>query len=59
MARAGFVQADIAQRNIVALINGQDANAVYIPQIDFEGSIKLTLGKVCLWMLNTKRIQKD
>jgi hypothetical protein len=47
MARAGLVQADIIQQNIVALINGQNANAVYIPQVDFEGSIKLTLGKVC------------
>jgi hypothetical protein len=47
MARAGFLQADIAQRNIVALIKGLRADAVYIPQVDFEGSIKLTLGKVC------------
>jgi hypothetical protein len=47
MARAGFVQADIAQRNIVALIKGLRADAVYTPQVDFEGSIKLTLGKVC------------
>jgi hypothetical protein len=47
MARAGFVQADIAQQNIVALIKRQNANAIYIPQWDFEGSIKLTLGKVC------------
>jgi hypothetical protein len=47
MARAGFLQADIVQRNIVALIRGQNASAVYTPQVDFEGSIKLTLGKVC------------
>jgi hypothetical protein len=47
MARAGFVQADIAQRNIVALIRGRKVDAVYIPQVDIEGSIKLTLGKVC------------
>jgi hypothetical protein len=47
MARAGFVQADISQRNINALIKGFRADAVYVPQVDFEGSIKLTLGKVC------------
>jgi hypothetical protein len=57
MARAGLVQADIAQQNIVALINGQNANAVYIPQVDFEGSIKLTLGKVCCGC-EYKRIQR-
>jgi hypothetical protein len=57
MARAGLVQADIAQQNIVALINGQNANAVYIPQVDFEGSIKLILGKVCCGC-EYKRIQR-
>jgi hypothetical protein len=58
MARAGFVQADIAQKNIVALIKRQNANAVYIPQWDFEGSIKLTLGKVCC-RYEYERIQKN
>lgn len=46
MARAGWAQADIAARNIVALIKGKDSPAVYVPQPDIEGSIKLTLGKV-------------
>lgn len=47
MARAGRVQAEIAQQNIVALIEGKDAYVVYVPRFDIEGSIKLTLGKVC------------
>jgi len=51
MARAGFAQADIVAKNIVALIEGKDACAVYVPQFDIEGSIKLTLGKVGGMML--------
>lgn len=47
MARAGFAQADVVTRSIVALIEGGDACDVYVPQPDIEGSIKLTLGKVC------------
>jgi len=56
MARAGFAQADIVARNIVALIDGEDANAVYVPQPDIEGSIKLTLGKVGGVMLNERLV---
>lgn len=47
MARAGFAQADIAARNIVALIEDRDAHAIYVPQSDVEGALRLTLGKVC------------
>ena len=47
MARAGHAQAEIAQQNTVALIEGRNAYAVYVPRFDVEGSIKLTLGKVC------------
>ena len=47
MARAGFAQADIAARNIVVLIKEKDAHAIYVPQSDIEGAIKLTLGKIC------------
>ncbi|TVY44383.1 Fe-regulated protein [Lachnellula occidentalis] len=44
MARAGMVQADIVQRNILALINGRRLKA-YKP-MSIEGSLKLSPGKV-------------
>jgi NADH dehydrogenase FAD-containing subunit len=45
MARAGMFQAEAVQKNIAALIKGQQASKVYAP-MDVEGSIKLTLGQV-------------
>lgn len=44
MARAGLVQADIVQGNILALINGRKLKT-YKP-MSIEGSLKLSLGKV-------------
>lgn len=44
MARAGFVQAGIVQRNILALINRAPLKD-YNP-ISIEGLLKLSLGKV-------------
>lgn len=45
MARAGVAQADIVHDNIIALANGCNPTAEYIPRIEKEGAIKLTLGK--------------
>lgn len=44
MARAGMMQADIVQRNIVALIKGK--NLVDYTPLALEGALKLSLGKV-------------
>lgn len=46
MARAGQFQAEIVQENIIAMISKRNPSTVYKPQLDFEGAIKLTLGKV-------------
>ena len=46
MARAGQFQAEIVLANIIALINERNPSTVYKPRLDFEGAIKLTLGKV-------------
>lgn len=45
MARAGFVQSETVAANILSLVKGQEAKAVYTPHMFVEGSIKLTLGK--------------
>lgn len=45
MARAGFIQSETVAANILSLVKGQEAKAVYTPNMFVEGSIKLTLGK--------------
>ncbi|OJJ07398.1 hypothetical protein ASPVEDRAFT_142636 [Aspergillus versicolor CBS 583.65] len=45
MARAGFIQSETVAVNILSLVKGQEAKAVYTPNMFVEGSIKLTLGK--------------
>ncbi|KAL4867242.1 hypothetical protein BDV12DRAFT_123343 [Aspergillus spectabilis] len=45
MARAGFMQAEIVVSNILSLIKGRPAKAVYKPNWFMEGAIKLTLGR--------------
>jgi NADH dehydrogenase FAD-containing subunit len=48
MARAGYMQAHIVADNILSLIKGAKRLKVYKPMRWLEGSITLTLGKVCL-----------
>lgn len=48
MARAGYMQALIAAENILSLVKGTSGLQVYKPMRWLEGSITLTLGKVCL-----------
>ncbi|KAF1994751.1 oxidoreductase [Amniculicola lignicola CBS 123094] len=45
MARAAFVQGEIVVENLLALIEGKTELKTYKPDFDFEGAIKLTLGK--------------
>ncbi|KAL5332334.1 hypothetical protein BJX70DRAFT_404706 [Aspergillus crustosus] len=45
MARAGSMQAETVVSNILSLIKGNEAKAVYTPNWFVEGAIKLTLGK--------------
>jgi NADH dehydrogenase FAD-containing subunit len=45
MARAGLMQSEVVLDNILAKINGQEANRTYTPNWFVEGAIKLTLGK--------------
>lgn len=45
MARAGFIQSETVAANILSLVKGQEAKAVYTPNMFVEGSIKLTLGR--------------
>ena len=45
MARAGMVQAEVVQRNIIALIRGSHALETYTPNF-VEGVLKLSVGKV-------------
>jgi NADH dehydrogenase FAD-containing subunit len=47
MARAADVQSHIVASNIVSLIKNNKAPHNYQPVKEVEGSIKLTLGKVC------------
>lgn len=46
MARAGHFQAKVVCNNILDLIRGRNTRATYEPQVEIEGVIKLTLGKV-------------
>jgi apoptosis-inducing factor 2 len=46
MARAAWYQAEIVRQNILALIRGQKPSSTYVPNLEVEGSLKLTLGKV-------------
>ncbi|KAJ4344670.1 uncharacterized protein N0V89_012414 [Didymosphaeria variabile] len=48
MARAAFFQAEVVIGNIQKLIKGKPDLSVYRPNVAFEGSIKLTLGKTRL-----------
>ena len=45
MARAAFYQTEVVRRNIMSMIKGRPAEAVYAPQESIEGALKLTLGK--------------
>lgn len=45
MARAGYIQADVVLNNILSMIGNRDPTKVYTPNMNFEGAIKLTLGK--------------
>ncbi|KAJ7864844.1 hypothetical protein B0H14DRAFT_2735870, partial [Mycena olivaceomarginata] len=45
MGRAGLLQGYIVMDNILAMIHGRAPSAIYKPQLNIEGSIKLTLGK--------------
>lgn len=47
MARAAFTQSQVVADNILQLIQGQNELTAYKPYIPLEGSIKLSLGKVC------------
>lgn len=47
MGRSGFFQAEVVIQNILAMIHGREVSSVYQSRPDIEGSIKLTLGKVC------------
>ena len=46
MARAAFFQAEVVIENIQNLIKGRSSLSVYRPNVELEGAIKLTLGKV-------------
>lgn len=48
MARAAYFQSEIIVQNILSLIKGEQILKEYRPNVAFEGSIKLTLGKVGL-----------
>ncbi|KAF2793767.1 FAD/NAD(P)-binding domain-containing protein [Melanomma pulvis-pyrius CBS 109.77] len=50
MARASYFQSEIVCQNILLLIKGKKDLKTYKPNIFFEGSIKLTLGKTRLVM---------
>ncbi|CRG91878.1 Apoptosis-inducing factor 2 [Talaromyces islandicus] len=45
MGRAGFFQAEVIIRNILAMVQGRNASSIYQPRPDIEGAIKLSLGK--------------
>ena len=45
MGRAGYVQAQIVNDNLIRLIQGRRDLRVYRPDKAMEGAIKLTLGK--------------
>lgn len=45
MARAGLFQAEIVLANILAMIHHRRPCKTYVPRVDFEAAIKLTLGK--------------
>ena len=55
MARAAYFQSEIVLQNILMLAAGKKELKPYRPKIFFEGSIKLTLGKVCSMMLSERR----
>jgi hypothetical protein len=57
MATAGFIQAGIVQRNILARINGTPLKE-YKP-ISIEGMLKLGLGKVGLLNIPTVGLVLD
>lgn len=46
MARAAWYQAEVVRQNILALIKGQKPSTTYVPNMEVEGGLKLTLGKV-------------
>lgn len=46
MARAAHFQCEIVLHNVLASIAGRKTLQNYKPKMSFEGSIKLTLGKV-------------
>lgn len=45
MARAGWMQAELVLKNILAMIHGQTPKHEYIPDLSFEGAVKMTLGR--------------
>ena len=46
MARAGYMQSEVVVQNILAMIQNKPPSTIYKPKLQFEGAIKLTLGKV-------------
>lgn len=53
MARAAWYQAEIVRQNILALIRGQKPSSTYVPNMEVEGSLKLTLGRAD-WIIYVK-----
>ncbi|KAF4955423.1 hypothetical protein FSARC_11855 [Fusarium sarcochroum] len=45
MARSAWYQAQIVRQNILDLIKGKKPTATYLPNLEVEGALKLTLGK--------------
>ncbi|KAK2757239.1 Apoptosis-inducing factor 2 [Arachnomyces sp. PD_36] len=52
MARAGYFQAGIVLENILSMIKDRQPSTVYTPRFEFEGAIKLTLGKT-RWVMHS------
>ena len=56
MARAGHFQASIVLANILSMIQKRNPSKAYVPNLTFEGAIKLTLGKT-RWVIYS--MEKD